>query len=61
VPGSPTPTLVAVGPNGADWSADEGLTWTSADTVSYWGLDIASPAAGWLVGPDGRIVRISFE
>ncbi len=61
VPGSPTPTLVAVGPNGADWSVDEGLTWTSADTVSYWGLDIASPAAGWLVGPDGRIVRISFE
>jgi photosystem II stability/assembly factor-like uncharacterized protein len=61
VPGAPTPTLVAVGPHGADWSADEARTWASADTTSYWGLDIASAAAGWLVGPEGRIVRISFE
>ncbi|MGB5674974.1 MAG: hypothetical protein WBO43_10540 [Gemmatimonadota bacterium] len=61
VSGAPTPTLVAVGPHGADWSADEGATWSRADTVAYWGLDIASPAAGWLVGPEGRVVRISFE
>ncbi len=61
VPGAPTPTLVAVGPNGADWSADEARTWSAADTAGYWGLGIASPAAGWLVGPDGKIVRISFE
>ncbi len=61
VPGAPTPTLVAVGPNGADWSADEARTWSAADTASYWGLGIASTAAGWLVGPDGRIARISFE
>jgi photosystem II stability/assembly factor-like uncharacterized protein len=61
VPGAPTPTVVAVGPHGADWSVDEGWTWTSADTLSYWGLDIASPDAGWLVGPGGRIARISFE
>jgi photosystem II stability/assembly factor-like uncharacterized protein len=61
VPGAPTPTVVAVGPNGADWSADEGQTWASADTLSYWGLGIASPDAGWLVGPEGRVARISFE
>jgi hypothetical protein len=61
VPGAPTPTLVAVGPHGADWSIDEGETWSSADTVSFWGLGVASPAAGWLVGPGGRIVRVSFE
>jgi len=61
VHGAPTPTLVAVGPRGADWSSDEGRTWSSADTISFWGLDIISPAAGWLVGPNGRIVRISFE
>ena len=61
VSGAPTPTLVAVGPHGAGWSADEGATWSPADTVDYWGLDIVSPAAGWLVGPEGRIVRISFE
>lgn len=61
VPGAPTPTLLAVGPAGADWSADEGRTWSSADTASYWGLGVASPEAGWLVGPEGRIVRVSFE
>lgn len=61
VPGAPTPTLVAVGPGGADWSADEGRTWVSADTAAYWGLGMASTAAGWLVGPGGRIVRVSFE
>ena len=61
VPGAPTPTLVAVGPHGADWSPDEGTSWSRADTVAYWGLDIASPAAGWLVGPEGRIVRISLQ
>ena len=61
VPGAPTPTLVAVGPNGADWSSDEGRSWSSADTVGFWGLGMASASAGWLVGPDGRIVRISFE
>lgn len=61
VPGAPTPTLLAVGPGGADWSTDEGLTWSSADTASYWGLGVASSAAGWLVGPGGRIVRVSFE
>ena len=43
------------------WRPDEGATWSRADTVAYWGLDVASPAAGWLVGPDGRIIRISFE
>jgi hypothetical protein len=61
VPGAPTPTLVAVGPHGADWSTDEGRTWSSADSVSYWGLGIASPTAGWLVGPEGRIVHVSFD
>lgn len=61
VPGAPTPTLLAVGPAGADWSTDGGLTWLAADTGSYWGLGLASPRAGWLVGPAGRIVRVSFE
>ena len=61
VPGAPTPTLLAVGPHGADWSPDEGQTWSSADSAAYWGLGVASPTAGWLVGPEGRIVHVSFE
>lgn len=61
VPGAPTPTLVTVGPHGADWSPDEGLTWVSADTLGYWGIGFADSGAGWLVGPDGRIAHVSFE
>jgi photosystem II stability/assembly factor-like uncharacterized protein len=61
VPGAPTPTLVAVGPEGADWSVDEGLTWISADTSAWWGLDIAPSGTGWVAGPEGRIARIRFE
>ncbi len=61
VPEAPSPTLVAVGPDGAAWSPDEGVTWEMADSASYWGLDIVSPAHGWLVGSEGRIAHISFE
>jgi photosystem II stability/assembly factor-like uncharacterized protein len=61
VPGAPAATLVAVGPGGAAWSPDEGVTWLAADSASYWALDIVSPDAGWLVGPAGRVVHISFQ
>jgi photosystem II stability/assembly factor-like uncharacterized protein len=61
VPGAPTPTLVAVGPGGADLSVDGGATWTQLDTLAYWGLGIASERAGWLVGPNGRIVKVAIR
>ncbi len=61
VPGAPTPTLVAVGPGGADWSSDEGRSWTVADTASYWGVGFSRSGVGWMVGPGGRIARITFE
>jgi photosystem II stability/assembly factor-like uncharacterized protein len=57
VPGAPTPTLVAVGPGGAGYSVDAGRSWTVLDTLPYWSVDFASPDAGWLVGPEGRIAR----
>ncbi len=60
VPGSDPPLLVAVGPAGAAYSSDDGRTWGSLDTLNYWGLDFASPNAGWIVGPEGRIVRVRF-
>jgi photosystem II stability/assembly factor-like uncharacterized protein len=59
VPG-PTATVVGVGPNGAAWSADGGLTWQPLDTLGYWSLGFASKQAGWLVGPEGRITKVSF-
>jgi len=58
VPGAANPPLVAVGPGGADVSRDDGRSWASIDTLAYWSVGFASAAAGWAVGPRGRIVRI---
>lgn len=61
VPGVRTPTLVAVGPGGMSASGDDGATWTSLSTNAYWAVGIASPRAGWAVGPRGRITKLRFE
>lgn len=61
VPGASPPTLVAAGPKGLAYSRDDGRTWTSLDTLSYWAVGFASPDAGWAVGPRGRIVHIRFR
>lgn len=53
--------LVAVAPGGAAYSPDGARSWMPLDTASYWGLGFASPEAGWLVGPDGRITKVSFR
>ena len=54
-------SVVAVGPGGANLSHDGGRSWTPIDTSTYWSVDIASPRAGWMVGPGGRIVRLQLE
>ena len=61
VPDSPAPTVFAVGPGGADYSSDGGLTWQTAAEETYWAVSFASPGAGWAVGPEGRITRFGFE
>jgi photosystem II stability/assembly factor-like uncharacterized protein len=54
-------TVVATGPGGAAWSSDEGHTWTSLPGVSnFWAVAFASDKAGWLVGTNGRILKVSF-
>jgi len=61
VPGGGSRTVVATGPSGAAWSADEGGSWTVLKGVSgYWAVAFASPNAGWLVGTEGRILKIAF-
>jgi photosystem II stability/assembly factor-like uncharacterized protein len=61
VPHATPATLFVVGPGGADWSRDDGRTFARIDTLSYWGLGFASPRAGWLVGPNGRITKVRIE
>ena len=54
-------SVVATGPSGAAWSPDEGDTWyLLPNLANFWAVAFASPEAGWLVGTDGRIVKISF-
>jgi photosystem II stability/assembly factor-like uncharacterized protein len=59
VPGAARPTIVAVSPSGAVWSADEGATWTAIDALNYWSVGFASARAGWAVGTQGRITKLS--
>ena len=52
--------LVTIGPKGASYSEDDGMSWSALDTLNYWGIGFASLEAGWLTGPGGRIVEVSF-
>ena len=46
----------------AAWTPDEGQTWFTLPNVSgYWAVGFASPKAGWFVGNNGQILKISFE
>lgn len=59
VPGARKPTVVAVGPAGSAWSADNGKTWVAIDTLNYWSVGFSSPSAGWAVGTRGKITKLS--
>lgn len=52
--------VVAVGPGGLDWAMGPGLAWQSADSRPYWAVAFSGAGAGWAVGPQGRITRLSF-
>ena len=54
-------TVVATGPGGAAYSTDEGGSWTLLEGLGdFWAVGFASHQAGWFVGTEGRIVKISF-
>jgi len=45
----------------AAWSPDEGQTWYRLSNASgYWAVGFANPHAGWFVGNNGQILKISF-
>lgn len=60
VPGARAPTVVAVGPGGTSFSTDFGTTWAPLDTVAHWAVAFVGPAAGWAVGPRGRITKLTL-
>jgi photosystem II stability/assembly factor-like uncharacterized protein len=53
--------VITANDGGAAWTPDEGTTWFALPDVSgFWAVAFATPKAGWLVGTDGRILKISF-
>jgi photosystem II stability/assembly factor-like uncharacterized protein len=52
-----THALVAVGPNGADYSHDGGRTWVAHGAEGFHSASFARDATGWAVGEGGRIAR----
>ncbi len=61
IPGLRALTLIAAGPTGIAWSADDGITWTKVDTLNYWGLGALGPGQIWAVGAGGRIAHLRIE
>ena len=58
IPANDPPTFST---GAAAWTPDEGNTWFALPGVSgFWAVAFATPKAGWLVGTDGRILKISF-
>lgn len=58
-PGASPPTLVAVGPTGADVSTDDGRTWRRLADDGYHAVSLAPGGVGYAVGDDGRVGRLS--
>jgi hypothetical protein len=53
--------VITANDGGAAWTPDEGNTWfTLPGVTGFWAVAFATPKAGWLVGTDGRILKISF-
>lgn len=56
-----TETLPKFAAGAAAWTPDEGQTWFTLPQVSgYWAVAFANPEAGWFVGNNGQILKISF-
>jgi len=48
---------IATGPSGSDISIDGGTNWRTFDSGAFNAMSFASSAAGWAVGPRGRIAK----
>jgi photosystem II stability/assembly factor-like uncharacterized protein len=61
VRGTSPPTLVTVGPSGADVSRDDGATWESLPGPGFHTVGCAGAGAVWAVGEGGGIARYQAE
>jgi hypothetical protein len=62
VPGRKSPALIAVGPQGADYSNDDGKTWTAVAGLGFHTFSFSSTGRlGWGAGGNGRIARLSIQ
>ena len=53
--------VITANAGGAAWTPDEGKTWFALPGVTgFWAVAFASPKAGWLVGVNGQVMKISF-
>jgi photosystem II stability/assembly factor-like uncharacterized protein len=53
--------VITANAGGAAWTPDEGNTWfTLPGVTGFWSVAFASPKAGWMVGVNGSIVKVSF-
>jgi photosystem II stability/assembly factor-like uncharacterized protein len=60
LPGAKTSTILAVGPNGADYSTDNGKTWLRIEGPGFHTFSFApSGRFGWAAGAEGRIARLA--
>jgi photosystem II stability/assembly factor-like uncharacterized protein len=62
VPGVKTPTLVALGPAGGDYSLDDGRTWKPIEGPGFDTFSFApGKQLGWGAGAAGKVGRLTFN
>ncbi len=49
------------GPNGMDFTADKGQSWTQLDSANLWAVNMHESGTGWVSGGNGRVVKVSLE
>jgi hypothetical protein len=59
--GTRLPTIVAVGPTGADISTDDGESWRPLGTLGFHALSCSGGHAAWAVGESGAIGKLDLS
>ena len=53
-----TPLIIACGPNGVDYSPDQGASWINLTADNYWAVKLHPDGFGYATGTDGKILRL---